>query len=416
MATTTTEVRTDVMDLSLVLEVKAKPEQYRAIINSIKLVRASAQKLYAALFAAQAAGAAIQWGEHLSVKPDNKAAATILEAAFGKAGKTPIYPARQWFLDHLAGWSDGAAHEDARMYSFVWDELRANVESRWKAKDPEFTKANRGYLSLNGVRRLAVFAGLGIGFPAASARPRLESHSATLTWDREIGPVALDLGTMDPGRWFVWRRIVSGEWAHGTCRLTERDGKLKLIVSYKRPVEAVTLDPTRTLTVRLGVDADRLQLAGPDGAKTSDYIILAEAADWLRRLAAQSQAWEARRAACGSPRREWGEPRRWRGIQGHLDRITLCREQGQQGRNHAWARRVAAMAKRWECGTVVLVMPDNSTLAGMPWQWARFASACDYKLKLIGAKCEVITESEAKRRRAADGLNEVAVGIGGIEQ
>lgn len=358
------------IDLSLVLPVSAG-ERTREIGDSIRQVRAAARQVYACLFAAQAAGAEIEWGESLRVKPVNARAKAILEATFNKAGKAPVYEARQYVLDHLL----------PACLSFVWDQLRADVWMKWKARDPEFPTASHGYLALNGVRRLAVFHNLGIGFPVSTARPKLSEHHLTLKWDREMGPVELRIGTLDPGRWATWKRIASGEWAHGTLRLTERKGRLLAIVSYKRPCRQEATDTESRLTAHVSDDGSAILLAG---CGHSDRIYLREAADWLRRLAAQRAAWEARKASMGSPNRPWGMKRQWKGIQRHLRRVTECRDNGQRSRNHAWARRIITRAEHWGCGTVEITVPETSELCGQPWRWPELIAAASYKGRLAG--------------------------------
>jgi len=357
--------------MALVLPVSAG-EHTRAVSNSVRAVRAAARQVYACLFAAQAAGAEIQWTEEsLRVKPVNDRAKAILEAVFDKTGKAPVYAARQYVLDHLL----------PSCFSFVWDQLRADVWTKWKARDPQFPTAGSGYLALQGVRRLAVFSRLGIGFPVKTARPKLAEHRLTLKWDRALGPIELRIGTLDPGRWTIWKRLVDGEWPIGTIRLTERDGKLSAIVTYKRPCRAATADADVILSARLSDDGQRIVLTGNH---QSDSIDLTEARDWLRRLAGQRAAWEGRKASMGAPYQPWGMRRQWRGIQGHLRRVTACRANGQRSRNHAWARRIITRAEHWGCGTVAIAPPETSELCGQPWSWPELIAAATYKGRLGG--------------------------------
>jgi hypothetical protein len=358
----------------LTLPLTVSDERYRAVIGSIRNVRVASRQVFACLFSAQAAGAEIGWNdENLRVTPKNDRAKAIMEAVFDKGGKAPIYSARQYVLDHLL----------PTCRSFVWDELRANVWSRWTARDAEFPTASRGYLALNGVRRLAIFAGTGIGFPRLTARPVLADHALTLHWDRELGPVEFGVGTLDPGRWHTWKRIVEGVCPHGTITLNELNGKLVAYVPYEVAACPVAVDPERILTVKLAEDGESLTIAGPDGKKTFDSISLAEAADWLLRLSAQRAAWERRRGACGSPRKPWGERKRFRAVGEHLNRVTLCREHGRRHRNHAWSKRIVTRASDWCCG-VIRVEIETEELHGQPWSWPELASCCRYKSAVLG--------------------------------
>jgi hypothetical protein len=391
MTTETTEP--DVQHLSLVLPLFLKDKaKYKQVTNSIKLVRSAARQVYAVLFASQAAGADMKWkDEQLSVIPNNDRARSIMAAVFEKDGKAPIYQAREYVLKHLL----------PGYHSYVWDSLRADVWTKWTAKDPEFTKATNGYLVLNGIRRLAIFKGLGIGIPAAVS-PKLEDHEITLKWSHEIGPVAFSLGTMDPGRWYTWKRIVSGQFPHGTMRLTERDGKLLAIVTYSRPVsKSATMDPDRTLTVIRSANQENLLVIGPEREKTYVAMSLIEARDWSLRLRAQSQVWSNRQRACGSPRRGWGMKSAHKGIQTHRDAITKQRENGCKCRNHSWSKRIVDLAEYWRCGVIEFCDPADSQLGGEPWGWADLLSKIKYKSNLISTKVVAISVDVYRDRQRA---------------
>lgn len=373
-------------------------ELHKKVRTSITGVRLAARQVYAVLFAAQAAGATIEMTEDgPQCKPHNDRAKAILTALFtpGEAaaheiiqlhkagdakqvavfptlGKAPVYEARKYVLDCLL----------PTVRSFVWDELRQQVWSRWTARDPEFPRASRGWLSLQNARGLAAFRGLGIGFPKLTARPVLAAHRLTLAWDRDIGPVEFRLGDLDPGRWAVWRKLVSGEWDHGTIQLNEWDGKLRAYVSYHAPIKREDLDATRTLDVL--VQGETMRFTGPE-AGLVDEISLVEARDWALRVLRQREAWERRRAAVGSPVREWGQRRRFRAIAEHQRRVTRTRENGAHSRNHAWAKRAVARAVSWRCGVVsVAGLPED--LCGHPWQWYHFTQVLRYKLEAAGGK------------------------------
>lgn len=369
----------DKLTRSLVIPLTVETEQYRAVVASLRRVRAAARQCYAVLFAAQAAGAEITLdGEgNARVTPSNERAKTILEAAMNKAGKAACYEMRDYVLTHLC----------PTIRSFVWDDLRRRVWTRWRARDPEFPRAGMGWLALQNVRGLAAFRFTPIGFPAAVLRRNwAQDHGVRLEWDREIGRVMFSIGTLDPGRWRRWQQIVSGEVPHGTVLLNERDGRLSLTVSYQIASTPMDLDADRQIRIHLTEDGSALSLVGPDGERTYDRIELCEAVAWLTRLGKQQRAWEARRGACGSPCKPWGEPRRFRAVVRHQNRLTRCRENGMHGRNHAWAKRIATRAGDWRCGRVLLELADDATLSGHSWGWANLADKIRYRLQAIGAE------------------------------
>ncbi len=201
----------DTISRSLTLDVFcADEDQYRPVRDSIARYRAGCRQMFAVLGLAQAAGAKLkEHAEGVRVTPDGKASklacAAVLKGARiekgekvrgqGQAYQVHIgvgacYEMRQYFLTEL--------YPDA--LSFVWDSARRQVWTRWTAKDPEFTRAGRGWLVLQGARGLAWFRGVGIELPQATARPSLEKHSLRLSWDKTIGPVELHIGKLDPGR------------------------------------------------------------------------------------------------------------------------------------------------------------------------------------------------------------------------
>lgn len=352
---------------------------YRETVASIRTIRAAARQCYAVLFAAQVAGAEIQLdGEgNARVKPINSRSKAILAEALGKTGKAPVYEVRQYVLDHLC----------PTVRSFVFDDLRRRVWTRWQARDPEFPRAGMGWLALQNVRGLAAFRFMPVGFPAAVLRKgALTDHRVTLQWDREIGPVEFRIGTLDPGRWHRWKRIVAGEIDHGTVCLNERDGRLSLLVAYEASTLKADLDPERALTVRLTKNAESLALVGPDGVKTYDSISFAEVTAWLTRLKRQQDAWEERLGACGSPRKPWGETRRFRAVSEHRNRVTQARENGVRTRNHSWSKRVATRAADWRCGAIRMDIPEGSEIGGHSWGWYHLAQVIEYKVRAIGGE------------------------------
>ena len=196
-------------------DVQDKADRLRlkqSIRNSIKLYRHVARQIMGVCFAAQSAGADLELKKgDLRIKPNHKRARAILAEVFAKDGKAPLYQCRDWVLDHLApSW-----------LSFVWDSVRNDVWTLWNATDPALG-AGRGYLALQGVRRLARMNGIGIGMLRVAARA-FDKRALTLKWDHELGPVRLRIGRVpDASRYCIWNAIVEGRCKHGTIRLSER--------------------------------------------------------------------------------------------------------------------------------------------------------------------------------------------------
>lgn len=357
---------------STTIDVIPPDHQRQAIIAAIRRYRAACRQLFAAVALAQQAGAEIQeHGEGVRVKPSNEKAKQLLTLAMDKEGKAFAYELRTWFLEAL--------YPDC--LSFVWDSARRDVATRWSAKDPEFTRAGRGWLVLQGARRLAEFNRLGIGMPRATARPQLDGHTLTLKWDHALGAVTFAVPRLDGGRYHVWKALRDGKegWSLGTIYLTERDGKLFVTLSHARPAVAAEVDPERSCVVTFVEQPETwLTIAGPDGATTHDAVSAVEAIAWLARMRARREELERRKAACGNPRRPWGHRRGWLAAQDVLSRLTLLRTRGVGDRSHAWTRRIVSRAVAWRCGNVVMG-ETGDLLFGHPWNWSQFRVFLRYK-------------------------------------
>lgn len=354
---------------SLTLDVSAQDRQ--PVVRSIRRYRLACRQLFAVVGCAGAAGATIIDDEELSLRPDLPRAQRLLREVFGleadDKAKAFAYPARRWFRADLYPTS----------LSFVWDSARRQVVARWNARDPEFTRASRGWLILQGARGVAEFQRVGIEFPQATARPKLGERSITLNWDTAIGPVELSLGRLDSGRWHRWTQVRYGAWSPGTLILNERDGQLRVTLSYEKPGSAeAPPDASRVLRVRL--DESALVMAGPDGETTYDTIQMADALGMLGRLRLQRELWERRKSSAGNPRRAWGNKKAWRATVTHLGRVTLNRDRYTSDCNHAWSRRIATRALAWNCGLVDLVVPEQ--LGEHSWPWAQLKDFLRYKL------------------------------------
>ena len=370
-------IATQLEQRSLSIDLFAPDEQRQAILNSIRRYRACCRDVYATLLLSQAAGAAIEEvDEQLRVTPNGERAKLILAAAMDKGGKALAYECRDLVLKHL--WPTA--------FSFVWDSIRRDVVTVWTSKDPEFNRASRGWLALQGARNVAQFNWRGIGCPLATAKPVLIGHALILKWDHDIGLVTFSLPRLDGGRYHVWRALRDGtdDMKLGTLFLNERDGRIFATISYSRPANLQNVEVDRVCKVTFGDEpASFIRLVGPDGEQTTDSISGMEADAWLRQLSVRKAALELRRAACGNPKRPWGHKKAWNGVQDVLSRCTLNRARGVSERNHAWTRRIVSRAVAWRCGTLEIAeYPDD--MFAKSWPWTEFGTFLAYKAKEVG--------------------------------
>ncbi len=394
----------DAFARSINSEIFADEEERQAVLNDIRAYRACCRQIYAVLLLSQAAGgriesvaASAEAEEVLRVVPESDRAKVVALAALQRGdiekgervrgegqpftvrgGAALAYEMRDYFLHEL--WP-GAM-------SFVWDAARRDVMTVWTSKDPEFTRANRGWLALQGARGIAQFNWRGIGFPQATGRPKLDGHGLRLKWHHERGEMYFALPRLDGGRYRVWKALRDGEegWNLGTLWLNERDGALKVAISYHRPGTEAQVDPARICRVKIGEPGEFfLNIAGPDGATTFDTISGVEAVGLLRRMFTRKQELERRRAACGNPRAPWGHRKGWRAAQDVLSRLTVERERCVADTNHAWTRRIVTRAIAWRCGTIVVEgFPAEAELAGLPWKWSQWRDYLSYKASECG--------------------------------
>jgi hypothetical protein len=342
-------------------------------INAVRRYRAYCREVFAVGLLAETAGAKIVETEDgdIRVQPDSDRAKATLAALMMKDGKAHLYQLRQHVLETL--------YPTAR--SFVWDSLRRDVSTRWCARDPEFGKASRGWLTLQGARDVARFNGMGIGFPQATAHPKLEDHAIRLTWDREVGEVEFKLKRLDSGRWGVWSAILSGDYTAGTLYLNERDGKLRITITYSKAVTVSDVDPARVLLVEFLADRIRLSTSGD-----TDEVMLDHAKGALARFAMRRANLEARRASCGSPKRPWGHRKGWLADQAVLSALTARRAGYVKDQNHAWARRIADRARQWRCGRVSVTLPADGLMHGQSWGWGQLKQFISYKVEELGGE------------------------------
>lgn len=367
----------------LTVDVWIEDQQIAAAVrSSLARYRGACRQMFAALACAQVGVATIQ--EDGRLRPNNDAAALSLALLTANpeitkvvgvrgngltyslsVGKAPGYAMRQWFFECL--------YPTAR--SFVWDSARRQVWSRWTAMDPEFPKASRGWLVLQGARGVAEFRRVGIELPRATAKPELAERAIRLHWDKAIGPVTLTLKTLDRYTWLKWVEIRDDITPPGTLILNERDGRLRVNIPYEQ-VDEAAVKLGRVLRVHL--DGQRLVLIGPDDV--SDIIETADATTHLTTMRVRRELWEACRRSSGSPSQPWGNRRAWKRSQRHLYLATRTRERFVMDCNHAWSRRVTSRAVQWDCAAVTWTAPATSTLGEHTWPWSQFAQFLGYKL------------------------------------
>lgn len=388
----------DSQNRSLSLEVFVADELRQRVINSVRAYRAACRQCYGVLLACQAAGGeVIQTEETVQLKPASDAAGAVMAAAV-KGAVTKTLLGKRKGVSYTVKGGKGLAY-DLRTYvlqdllpsalGFVWDSLRRDIITVWQSRDPEFPKASRGWLALQGVRGIAQFQRRAIGCPVATAKPKLTGDTISLKWDREIGSVDFKLPRLDPGRYYVWKSIRDRTegWSLGTVYLGEIDGQLRISLSYSRPAKSPAVDPERICSVTVDQTGEML-FALSDGNGNIDAIQGTDVRVWLKFMHARTVALEGRRAACGNPRAPWGHRRGWLANQGVLSRHTGQRERGATDRNHAWTRRIVQRAIDWRCGKVRLTGLPVEELYQFPWAWSAFRNFLAYKGKDHGIVVE----------------------------
>ena len=185
--------------------------------DGLKLYRDTMKVLHATALCAEEAGAEI------IVDPKK---GLVLKPGVLEDGKTQR---SKNILEALAGVEDKKAHLYPLYYgakelapeflSKVWSALQREVSSHWRAKDPEFTKASKGWLILQGVRRMAQFQNVPLEIHPDNIK--FDKHELLLQWDRNLGYVPVRLLKLDGGRWHLFRSLASGNWHIGAAYLYE---------------------------------------------------------------------------------------------------------------------------------------------------------------------------------------------------
>jgi hypothetical protein len=388
---------------STVFEVIAPSKAVRQkVINSIRDYRAVARLAFSAYTMAQIAGATIkEVNGRMQISSNNAAARTILAQAFNAPeGKAMAYELRTFIKTELR----------PTWLSKTWDSMRLDLEHCWRLKDPEKGRP-RGFLILSGQRGLARFAHRGISFSNINT-PKFEGHTVRLIWDHEIGEVEFKLPRLDGGRYAVWRCLrdeVTG-WERGTMYLTERDGKLKLVISHRRPIPISWVDQGKVLTVEFGTEdvENFITMYCTDETFSGDKISAEAALSFVKEMDIIQKKYENQRRATGNPHKQWGTTKIWNATVVRQNRATKRRANGTSHWNHVWTRRIINHAQRLGAGSIVLVgIPvkiDRTKLSeeeqeeplkrdffDYSWPWAQLRAYVEYKAKEIGAVVQYAT-------------------------
>ncbi len=387
------------LGLSLDVFLPKTDARLQAIRNSIKQYRTTAKQMFGAVFEAQATGATVKTtDETFTVVPQNDRAKVILALAFDKMksfqcgpftapGETSSELKAEIVLYRAPAYElrDEVLRLNPTWKPFVWDSMRAKTWAFWTAKDPEFTKASRGWLLMQSARNLAQCRGIGIEFPQMTAKPKLLKRSIVLNWDRAIGEVEFELPPLDAGRWRNWKNIREGVWKPGTVTLNERDGRFYVLLSYHSPVAtAKELDPESVLTVCFNPDAAHSFISMSSG-KDVETLSAVSAREKLREMTIIKNLRERRTRACGSKVRAWGGKKVFVAEQTRVHRVALERENVVDTWCHLWSRKIADCARRKRCGAITMALPPE-TMLGHPFPFAKLKTYSEYKALQLGIK------------------------------
>lgn len=362
--------------------------KYKEVINSIRLYRMLCRKAFSACALAEMAGATVTVKKDTPfLKPNHEASKTILKEVF--QGTPQDYKMHLYELRNLILKEETPRNPEtgkSSWMSFVWDSLRGDVSTVWKAKDPSLPSLTKGWLLLQGARGIALFQKRGIGFPPQQ-KPEIAQHSLTLHWDHVMGPIEFKLGKLDGGRYHIWKGLRDNlpGWKLRTLYLSERDGKLFVTMAYESPSVKKNLDLNSILDITFTDNKDTfITLKGP-GKLEGDFISAEEAIGLLEQIKIRHDRWNNRKKAAGNPRRVWGSKKIWVAVQDKIGRNSLHRENAIKDRNHLWTRRIVETAIRWNCGSIQINnTPDN--FFGEPWKWSQFKTFLEYKIDEIGGK------------------------------
>jgi hypothetical protein len=366
----------DTITRSIKVDLFCPKDQYQVILNSIRKYRAIARQMFCISAMAEISGGSVN-PESGTITPNSEQSKMMLETVFGKIGKAHLYEMRDFVKGDLA----------PEWLSFVWDSLRTTVSQRWQARDPSI-KATRGYLVDQGARSLGFFRNIGIGFPQATGRPKIEGHSIILKWTHDLGEISFNIAKLDPGRYFHFKNIreKANGYVPGTFFLSEKEGKPFILLTYTAPAIKKDLDPEKVLEVRFKADdINAFCLIG------SEVVSAREAVRWLSELKHISDKFSDCLASTGNPRKPWGNRRAHAAVSSRLSKVTTRRLQGEKVHNHLWSRRIVSEAIKQEAGIIKIFDIPEKEFFGHPWGFAQLKTFIDYKISEIGGKTVYIS-------------------------
>jgi len=349
-----------------------KMEKTKEVIDSIRLYRYVANKVFSSIITVEMLGASVESDEsYFRIIPNSERAKELLALVFNKTGKAAFYEVREYVLKHLA----------PTWHSFVFGGMRRELWSRWQARD-SVHRASHGYLVLNGVRKPSAFKNVGIGFPSASEKITLDNHTIVLKWDHEIGPITFKIRKLESGQYYVWRMLRAGAWIIRNVLLNERSGALTITFNYHQPIGKVLQDASRITEV--SIKGATIAVSGPNDEGDSENIETHAAVSWLSRLKMIS----ADRSKCLSSNcvnaSAIGNKRVFLALSKKLHNVTERRSKGSKSWNHVWTKRIVFLASRWNSGRIVFEVPEKSELGFHPWSWSEFFEQLHYKAEAVG--------------------------------
>lgn len=377
------------MKRSVRIDIYPDKENRFVVINAIRLYRAACRKAYAACSLSEMAGSEISVKamkspntddpvqQQLVIKPTPRAK-KILSLAYEIHGKAHLYELRGWIRELHPSW-----------LSFIPESIhRDMVSPRWRAKDPEFPQASRGFLTLNGARAVARFVNVGIYFKNTVFKLDPDARKIVLKWDRDLGPIEFKIGKLDLGRYNLWRNICAGKsgWKAGGIYLTERDGKIFLIVSYECPDPKKSLLKRQVLTVKFTGDIKNYITISSSSESYARKISCADAVALMEKFAATKARFENQLSAAGVCRRHR------KIVSVKVRNLSLRRVNAEKDFNHVWSRAIINRAIRDRCATIIMVnRPEREFVPSIPWSWNQFETFLNYKISEIGGQLKSTT-------------------------
>ena len=365
---------------SVKIDVIPPDNKRREVINSIRLYRAACRKAYTACSNAEMAGAEIIMGDDdIQIKPNSDNAKQILELAFGVTGKAHLYQLRVWIRDLHPTWM-----------SIVPESIHRDIVSpRWRAKDPEFPKATRGYLTLNGARAHASFMRVGIYFKNTVPKISADKRCVSLKWDYDIGEVDFRIPKLDGSRYGIWKSLCEQKegWKPGGMFLSEKDNKIFLVLSFEcpDPVSEIDVEKVLSVTINEGEPENYITASCENKRFSSERVSILDAVNWLDRLNIIREKYQKQLAAAKTGRKHNGG---YKIVASKLNTQSEKRSNGQKSFNHLWTRRIIQHAIRTKCGTIVLSGLPEKELSGHPWGWYQFKEMLKYKITELGGKLQ----------------------------